>query len=238
MTSDQPFPISWSPGQHLALIGQTGSGKSTLGACLLNFWTYYLVVKTKDDDVEYPGAVKVQAGRKLNQQSLSRILLEPPFKTQAREIHEALRLVYEQGHWTTYIDEEWYIEEELGLTYDLNLLLTQGRSKKITMMMGAQRASRISRFVLSQATHVITFRLEGRDVKVIEEATNPWVADYASVLEDHEFCWWRRDQNVMWIGQLDAATLSKFEPVQVADRLGDEATGPAILSVDGRRQAQ
>lgn len=235
MTSDRPFPISWSPGQHLALVGQTGSGKSTLAACLLSSWTYYLAVKTKDDDVTYPGAVKVVAGRKLNQQSLSRILLQPPYERQAREIHEAFRLVYRQGHWTCYVDEEWYVEEELGLTYDMNLLLTQGRSKKITMMMGAQRASRISRFVLSQATHVITFRLEGRDVKVIEEATNAYVADYASVLRRHEFVWWRRDEDVMWVGRLDAATLSKFEPVEVGQRLGEDEGAPEILSAGGRR---
>lgn len=189
-----------------------------------------MAIRTKPDDVTYPGAATVKAGKALNRQYLSRLLLEPDYEHQAREIHECLRLVWRQGHWLVYVDEEWYLEEELGLTYDINLLLTQGRSKNITVVNGAQRASRISRFVLSQATHVIAFRLDGRDVKVIEDATNAWVADYASVLRRHEFVWWRRDEDLMWVGRLDAGTLSRFEPVEVRRRLGDDEGAPTILS--------
>ena len=58
-------------------------------------------------------------------------------------------------------------------------LLTQGRSKGISVVTGMQRPARISRFALSESTHTIAFFLEGRDRKLIliEDAAQALGAD-------------------------------------------------------------
>jgi hypothetical protein len=217
------LPISWGAGEHLALVGQTGSGKTTLARRLLRTRKYYVVAKTKLDsaDPEIPVQAVTTSWRTLRSLKYDRIELRPKFQDQARELHFAYLEAFTQGGWTIYNDEEWYIEERLKLTRQVEMLLTQGRAKFISMVLGAQRPVEVSRFVLSQATHVVVFGCEGRDVKTIGDATSPRVGSYASALRDHEFLWWRRYDRATWTGELasdepDAA----FREVDVGARFG------------------
>lgn len=191
----------------MTVIGPTGGGKTTLARRVVAERRYLVVIKTKLDapqDPKIPVDRVSASWKSLQSERVDRLELRPRFKDQQLELHRAYLEIFKQGGWTCYNDEEWYVEERLRLTPDVEMLLTQGRAKYITMVMGAQRPSRISRFVLSQSAHVLAFGCEGRDLKVLADATAPLVGYAAEQLDvkAHEFLWWRRADRRMWIGRL------------------------------------
>lgn len=122
-----------------------------------------------------------------------RILLEPTYRQQRLEISAALEKVWTQGSWTCVIDELLYIER-LKLTNMVERLLTQGRSKNISTVVGMQRPVAVTRFAISSSTHVFCFQLEGRDIVTVAEATTPRIAQPLLQLdnESHDFVYFNR----------------------------------------------
>lgn len=122
-----------------------------------------------------------------------RILLEPSYRSQRLEIAAALEKVWVQGAWTCAVDELLYIER-LKLTKMVERLLTQGRSKQISTVVGMQRPVAVTRFAISQSTHVFCFQLEGRDIVTVAEATTPRIAKPLLELdnESHDFVYFNR----------------------------------------------
>lgn len=82
------------------------------------------------------------------------------------------------------------------------MLLTQGRSKGISVVTGMQRPVGVTRFAISQASHVLCFSQEGRDLKTVIEATSPRLAGPISQLERYEFVWYNRPTREIWRGKL------------------------------------
>lgn len=192
------------------MIGETGSGKSTLvGEALLPWWRYLVVIRTKMDpvrrQVKYPIQTASKKARVLEDQRVERVELRPEFKPQMqrKEIRELYDRALAQRNWTIYNDEEWYLESELKLEHEISILLTQGGGRGITLIMSMQRPSRVSRFCLSQAHHVITFGVEGRDIKVVAEATTPRLGMVAAQLDRYEFAWFDRGSREIWVGRYD-----------------------------------
>lgn len=204
-----PFP--WHPGDHLSLIGETGSGKSTLAVWLLKQRRFVVVLRTKLDDIQFQMQVVVRSHTAMRNLRLERIELRPDRKPQDRrraELWAAYRMAGIQGGWTVYTDETWFVEHRLGLTIEIEDLLTQGRSqdsRPLTMMLAAQRPARISRFVLSQATHVIAWNVEPREAKTLAESTSEVLGAVTQTLdlESHEFAWFHRPSRAIWRGRWD-----------------------------------
>lgn len=198
------LPFRWLQGEHLAVVGETGTGKSTLAAALLaGRWSYYIAIRTKPDDVSYL-ATTIHKADKLDSGESWKYLLDLSGRRkaeQAREVRAVAEQVWDEGGWTIYFDELFYVER-LRLTDDIEHLLTQGRSKHITVMVGMQRPARVTRFALSQATHVLSFRQEGRDAKVLGEATSRLYGDTVAGLEEYEFAWYYRSKRAIWTGRL------------------------------------
>ena len=156
---------------------------------------------------------------------LSRIELEPKYEEQGRAFALALDYVWRRsgpmpryGGWTWYADEEWYLEE-LGLKPWIERLATQGRSKGITCVFGMQRPARVSRFVRSEPTHVLTFQISGKDAKSLAEDTIDELEDVARALGPHEFAWYHRPSNRIWTGRLDLDT-GELIPTPTAQAAG------------------
>lgn len=105
-----------------------------------------------------------------------------------------------------YDDEEWFLEEKLGLRPAIETLLTQGGGKGITMVMAAQRPTQMSRFVISQSAHVICFGVEGREAKTIADATSPRMGDAVEQLEEYSFAWYYRPKRGVFVGKLNLKT--------------------------------
>jgi hypothetical protein len=207
-----PFP--WQPGDHLSLIGETGSGKSTLAVWLMKQRRYVVILRTKLDDIKWPVDAIVRSHLAMKNLRLNRIELRPdrkPVDRRRAELWAAYRLAGLQGGWTVYTDETWFVEHRLGLTLELEDLLTQGRSqdsRPLTMALAAQRPARISRFVLSQATHVIAWNVEPREAKTLAESTSEVFGAITQTLdlESHEFAWFHRPSRGIWRGKWDEVT--------------------------------
>jgi hypothetical protein len=136
-----------------------------------------------------------------------RLVLRPRYERQYQEFGAALDQVWRQGGWTLGIDEYYYLDYELKLRLPINRLLTQGREPgKISVVTGMQRPSIVSRFALGEATHVICFAVEGRDAKILRDATNQTVADVAATLPRHHFLWYYAPERSVWSGKLNLAT--------------------------------
>ncbi len=187
-----PFPALWKVGEHIAVAGDTGSGKTYLIAKLVQLRNFVIFFRTKADDIELPGFRKARTADILNDMTANRILLDPHHSHQLREGYRMLAKVWEMGGWTVVIDELWYVENKLKLGEWVDTLLTQGRSQKISVVVGMQRPARVSRFAISQATHVFAFRLEGRDVQIMKEATTPRIVEPIDAITNHDFVYYNR----------------------------------------------
>lgn len=131
--------------------------------------------------------------------------LVPSYERQRAEFAAAAERIWKHGGWTAYFDELFYLSERLKLTAPIERLLTQGRSKGISVAIGMQRPARVSRFAISESTHVLAFSLEGRDAKELSYATTRGVEDAVQGLKRHEFVWFRRPRSI-WIGKLDLSS--------------------------------
>jgi ABC-type dipeptide/oligopeptide/nickel transport system ATPase component len=197
---DDGRPIHWKQGEHVAVVGDTGTGKTYLMARLAQLRSHVVVLRTKPDDIKFPGFVPRRAATALNNIHTERLLLTPDYHRQAYEGWWTLENVWQHGGWCVMIDELWYAEHELKLQQSVNRLLTQGRSKAITVVVGMQRPAQVSRFALSQVTHLFTFRTEGRDTKTIAEATTPRIAAHIDDIDGHDFVYFNRPRRIIRSG--------------------------------------
>lgn len=129
-------------------------------------------------------------------------MLDPPYEKQRLEFGKALYRVWQEGGWTVYLDELFYLTQEVKLNRPITMLFTQGRSQDITVVAGMQRPVHVTRFALSQATHVLSFYQEQRDARIVAEATTVRILPVLSSLARHEFVWYYRLENALWRGKL------------------------------------
>lgn len=194
------LPVVWRPGEHVAIVGDTGTGKTFLMSKLVQLRKYVVFLRTKPDDNNFPGFERIRVAQGMDHWDAERLLLEPKLSQQAKEVWQALKNVWVHGGWTLAVDELWYIEKRLGLREPVENLLTQGRSKKITVMVGMQRPAWVSRFGIAEATHVFSFRTEGRDTKTLAESTTPKIALALESLQGHDFVYFNRAKRLIATG--------------------------------------
>lgn len=192
------MPYKWKQGEHVIIIGDTGSGKTFLTSKILPLRTHVMVLRTKPDDIKFEGFRKVDLLRKVGGyfddagKKVYKFLLDPDYDLQQRELSQAFEKAWREGGWTVAIDETYYATQILKLERQINKLLTQGRSKHITVICGMQRPVFISRFAMSQATHAFIFRCEGRDLKSLADALSPSIIKPVEDLREHDFIYFNR----------------------------------------------
>lgn len=202
-----PLPHTWKVGEHIAAVGDTGTGKTYLVSKLVELRQYVVVLRTKPDDIRFDGFRKARRASAMDDLYETRILLTPEHSHQMREGYEMLERVWQMGGWTVVIDELWYVEKLLRLSPSVERLLTQGRSKGISVIVGMQRPAQVSRFAISQCTHLFTFRVDGRDLQTIKEATTPRIVPPVSSLRRYQFAYYHRGERTVAIG--NAKTLDR-----------------------------
>lgn len=207
------MPTRWLQGEHVAIIGETGSGKTFLETRLVALREYVVVLKTKADDTKFgPEFVTRSKASAMENPRYPKIVLKPDYYAQAREGWLMLENAWKHdGGWTVVIDE-LVRAERLGLTDQIERGLTQGRSLALTMMTGMQRPSRVTRYALSEAKHVFSFQLEGRDAKILSEATNDAMEQAVLTLAKYDFAYYNRATRQVQIGnarRLDEIFLPK-----------------------------
>lgn len=144
-----------------------------------------------------------------NDPAHNRFVVEPPLALQREGVLDAYRYAFAKRGWALYTDELFYVEQELGLGKQNRLLMTQGRSMGITMINGIQRPVFVNRFALSEPMHVITGRIEGRDLKTVLDATTPGLKDAILSIGQYEFVWYHRGSRKWAVVSLDKITPGK-----------------------------
>lgn len=207
---DTQFPIQFQQGEHVAIVGDTGTGKTFLLSRVVPYRSHVVIFKTKRDDTwkEFKDFRRVKDARAMDDHYSQRLIIDAPYDKQAEVGHDMLERSWRQGGWCVVIDELWYTER-LNLRPQIERMLTQGRSERITAIVGMQRPVFVSRFALSQCTHVFSFRVEGRDVKVMRDAFSermvPYIdADSETAISGHDFVYYNRPKRAVAVGNAKA----------------------------------
>lgn len=201
------FRKRWEPGQHVALIGPTGVGKSTLAVNILPLRRYVVVLDLKGGD---------STVRTLQKKGFKRISTWPPPKRLWREAEEGqpLRLIvgpelreisdrpkqievfrsslqsmYAQGGWTVYVDELQVAAERMKLGEEISELLVAGRDRGLSLVSSYQRPANVPRAASEMATWVAVWYT--RDVDTVNRLAEmvgrpkPEIRGAIRGLEDH-----------------------------------------------------
>jgi hypothetical protein len=166
------------PGEHVAIIGPTGQGKTVLQNSILPLFTFVSVFATKPVDVSMErliregGYIRLAQWRKLDPMDFPRRVIWPEAKTlhavthQHRVFKHAFESIFREGGrpshnpvgWAVGIDELWYIVNVLKLEDAVKLFLLQGRSLGHSLIVATQRPSKVPLEVYDQSTHLFYFR--------------------------------------------------------------------------------
>lgn len=176
------FKRNWRQGEHVSIIGGTGTGKTTVAHQILDCRTFVcvLAVKRRDDTLD-----RFRNGHKYGRSHYTIIKKWPPdyparkivlwvkpesitdAKQQAEKLHAALNEMYLQGGWCIYFDEAGLIAGYLGLAKALGVLLNQGRSAGIsvvaTMTRPTSMVAQVPKETLNQPRHKLIFKYENED---------------------------------------------------------------------------
>lgn len=156
--------------QRLSIVGATGSGKTQAAQWHLSHRRYdlmpWVVYNTKADE-------SIDAIPYAHQIEIDRVPVDPgvyivkplPHETEAIEAH--LWSIWNRGNTGVYIDEGYAFGNN---NEPFRSLLTQGRSRRVPMIVLSQRPVWLDRFVFSESEFFQAFRLQHqKDRAAMEE---------------------------------------------------------------------
>ena len=195
-------PVEWNPGEHVAVIGRTGTGKTYLMSRLVGWRQFVAIFRTKADDIKFPGFQTVTDHKALNDVYKQRLLIVPEYRRQASIGAATFETIWKRGGWTIFLDELFYVHR-LGLGAYVDMLLTQGRSKRISVVTGMQRPVWVTRFALSEVTHIFAFGGEKRDLKTLSEMAGDDFANAVARLPRFHFAHYYVPDRSVAVGTAD-----------------------------------
>lgn len=197
---------NWEPGQHIAMIGPTGEGKTTLAVGLLELrrWVVALDPKGMDDTLSASGYERIRhwppPGRvrdRIAEGYPARLIVGGPARTDAeiRELNatlsDAVDGVRQEGGWTLYCDEFQVLSDRrmMGVTTKIEQLLISARTRGTSVMTAFQAPAWVPRAATRQATHTVMWGTHDEDsVKTVAQAMGrPWRDLQAQVQELPEY---------------------------------------------------
>lgn len=182
------FKDAWEPGQHIALIGPTGEGKTTLAVGILRSrkWVLALDPKGEDDTLSDSGFVRItrlplprRIRNDIAEGKPARIIVGGPARTNAEDAYnrklmaEAIDMVRGQGGWTLYCDEFQILSdrEMFNLGKRIERLLISARRNRTSVVTAYQAAAWVPKASTRQATFVVIWGTRDREmIKNVAEA--------------------------------------------------------------------
>lgn len=208
------FDRRWEAGDHVALVGMTKSGKTTLARQIIKLRDFCVVLGTKSRDDSLYGPLKAQGfvlreswdpwqWRRTGERY---VIFAPPLEiadeptpkevgeamaAQAAAFRTALLQIFKAGGWCVFADEVKYLADDMGLARELNLLWLQGRSLGVTIVAATQRPRSVPLNTFEQATWFYLWRISDReDRRRASEMTGqlaPIIFEAAARLPRNEF---------------------------------------------------
>lgn len=207
------FQQLWRQGEHLTIIGPTGSGKTTLGLELLRSMPYVAIIGTKQRDStletfarnnpKYRTVKEYKWG--IKEKTLGDHLIVWPklvkdagdISKQSIPIRNSLNLMFFQGGWSVFADELWALTDRLKLGGVLQSYWSQGRSSGLSIIGCVQRPVSIPRMAFSEPRYLLIGQMEDkRDVETVSQGTNipqRELATEVDKLSRHSFLFYNRN---------------------------------------------
>jgi len=178
------FNAAWEPGQHIALVGPTGVGKTTFAAHLLPRRKYVLALDPKGGDstlatLEKKGFVRIKSWpppkkimRAIEEGEPARLIVSHPWRTKEDKpklialLERAIQGAFEMGGWTLYVDELQLAADRRmgGLSEAIEQNLIAARDRKVSVVTSFQRPANVPRTASDQSTYLVVWYTRDRDV--------------------------------------------------------------------------
>ena len=157
------FAERWQPGQHVALVGPTGMGKTTMAGAILPLRKYVLALDPKGGDstlgaLEKRGFERIDhwvdrfekhgpprsVREKIGNGEPARLIVSHAHRTADDFVKlkalllQVLNAAFEQGGWTFYMDELQVACDMMGLKKDMERLLIASRDRGVSVVSSFQ----------------------------------------------------------------------------------------------------
>ena len=188
----------WHPGQHVALIGPTGTGKSTFAGHILQLRKWVMALDPKGGDSTLAKAGFERCARwppprsvwdRIAEGKPVRLVVGPVVHTteDRRKLiavqRAALKGAFDAGGWTVYVDEFQLAADRrlMGLHLESETLLIAARDKGVSFVSAYQAPSWVPTAASRQATWVVAWPT--RDEAVIKRIAEILGRPRAEIME-------------------------------------------------------
>ncbi len=196
------FKDVWQPGQHVALVGPTGEGKTTFAVGILKNrkWVLALDPKGQDGTLQASGFMRVDTwpppskirdgiaeGKPARLIAGGSVRTDQDKKALVDLMHACVRGVRAEGGWTVYADEFQLLADQrmYGLGKPVEEMLVSARSRGTSVVTAFQAPAWVPKAATRQATYTVLWPT--RDVNMIkavaESMGRTWQEIVAAVRE-------------------------------------------------------
>lgn len=188
------FKSRWEPGQHVALVGPTGAGKTTIVAGILPMRKYVVAVDAKGGDSTLHGLTSmgfeatewplerrhrkaIEEGEPMRVVVGSHIKGVEDLPRLRKQVALVLRDAFNEQGWTVYLDELQIITDRrlMALSGSVERNLIAARDRKVSMVMSFQSPNWIPTAAHRMSTWFIVLYTRDRDTvnRIAEIAGRP-----------------------------------------------------------------